>query len=89
MEVNKTFALKSKEDFRESIDAHWEGCLLYDGVEYTLSDANNGINRFVMAQVEKFDETEVFADSLDELFEGYVMHDGKMFGDAVEMMEYN
>lgn len=89
MEVNKAFALESKEAFRESIDAHWEGCLLYDGVEYTLSDANNGVNRFVMAQVKAIDETEMFADTLDELYDNYVMHDGKKFGDIVELMEYN
>lgn len=89
MEVNKAFALESKEAFKESIDAHWEGCLLYDDVEYTLSDANNGVSRFVMAQVGKLDETEMFADSLEELFDGYTMHDGKKFGDVVEFMEYN
>ena len=89
MEVNKDFALESKESFRESIDAHWEGCLLYDAVEYTLSDANNGVNRFMMAQVKKLDETEMFVDSLDELFDGYVMHDGKYFGDVVQFTEYN
>ena len=83
------YTIESKDDFREMIDAHWEGCLLYDGVEYTLSDANNGVNRFVMAQVKKLDETEMFANTLDELYDTYVMHDGKLFGDIIHLMEVN
>lgn len=85
MEVNKGFPIESKEDFREDIKAHWEGCLLYDGVEYTLSDANDGIHYKVMAQVENLDETEMLADTLDELYDNYIMHDGKLFGDVIHL----
>lgn len=89
MEKRNIYAIESKEDFKETIEiCGREGCLLYDGVRYTLSYNNDGVN-LCMAEVDRLKETEMVADSVDKLLENYLMHDGKKFGDVLILMEYD